>query len=226
MFLNTLGGVFPLAVGIALSPFPTVAVILMLATPRAISNSLAFSAGWLGGLIGILVVGVVIGSGSSTSDETPSTSSNWLKLVLGLAFIVLAVLMVAKRPAETAEPTFPKWMESIDAFGSGKSFGFGLFSSAGNLKNMPLALAAAAVISDADLPGGQTVGAGIVFLLIASVAVLGPVVLYLVKREAAASTLLAMKNFMAVHNRAIMTVLLFVFGAKLLGEGLPAVING
>lgn len=225
MLLRTLGDLFPLAVAIAISPMPVVAVILMLGTPRALSNSLSFSAGWLGGLTAIFVVGTLIGSHASGADDTPSTFSYWVKLVLGAALLVLALMMVVKRPKGPAQPTMPKWMESIDAFGSSKSFGLGLFSSAGNLKNMPLTLAAASVVADADLAAGQSVVASIVFLVIASVTVLGPVLLYLVNRDGAAKSLASMKDFMAVHNRAIMTVLLFVLGAKLLGEGLPGVIN-
>lgn len=102
----------------------------------------------------------------------------------------------------------------------------GLFSSAGNHKNMPLTLAAASVVADADLAAGKTALAAVGFLVIASITVLGPVLLYVANRGGAAKSLSAMKDLMAVHNRAIMTVLLFVLGAKHLGEGLPGVING
>jgi hypothetical protein len=47
---QAIGGSLPLAIGIAISPIPIIAVVLMLTTPRAKANGLAFLAGWLLGL--------------------------------------------------------------------------------------------------------------------------------------------------------------------------------
>jgi hypothetical protein len=46
---QVIGEYLPLAVGVAISPIPIVAVILMLFTDRARQDSLAFSVGWIGG---------------------------------------------------------------------------------------------------------------------------------------------------------------------------------
>jgi hypothetical protein len=60
-----------LAVGIALSPLPIIAVGLILTTPKARSNGPAFILGWLLGLgvVGALVL--VIGTSSASSDGGP-----------------------------------------------------------------------------------------------------------------------------------------------------------
>ncbi|HUK72944.1 MAG TPA: GAP family protein [Streptosporangiaceae bacterium] len=47
---QAIGGSLPLAIGIALSPIPIIAVVLMLTTPRARANGPAFVLGWLLGL--------------------------------------------------------------------------------------------------------------------------------------------------------------------------------
>ena len=44
---QAIGGSLPLAVGIALSPIPIIAVVLMLTSPRARVNGPAFVLGWL-----------------------------------------------------------------------------------------------------------------------------------------------------------------------------------
>ena len=49
--------ILPFAIGIALSPMAIAAVILLLFTPKARSNSLAFLAGWA---LGLTLVGVVV----------------------------------------------------------------------------------------------------------------------------------------------------------------------
>ena len=50
MLSDAIGGLLPSAVGVALSPIPIIAVILMLDTPKARSNGPAFALGWVFGL--------------------------------------------------------------------------------------------------------------------------------------------------------------------------------
>jgi hypothetical protein len=57
------------------------------------------------------------------------------------------------------------------------------------------------------------------FVLIGSMTVVGAVLYSLVDRRGSASVLASVKAFMATHNAAIMTVLLGVIGAKVLGQG-------
>jgi hypothetical protein len=56
MFWQAVGGLLPSAVGVALSPVPIIAVILMLATPRARSTGSAFAIGWVAGLVVVSVI--------------------------------------------------------------------------------------------------------------------------------------------------------------------------
>ena len=44
-----IGDVLPLALGVALSPIPIIAVILMLLSPKAQENGPAFLVGWVAG---------------------------------------------------------------------------------------------------------------------------------------------------------------------------------
>ncbi len=52
-----IGEMLPLAIGIAISPLPIIAVILILTTPKGRSNGLAFLGGWL---LGLAAVGVIV----------------------------------------------------------------------------------------------------------------------------------------------------------------------
>lgn len=54
---EAIGHVLSLGVGVALSPVPIIAVVLMLGTPRARANGPAFVLGWVAGLA---VAGTVI----------------------------------------------------------------------------------------------------------------------------------------------------------------------
>jgi hypothetical protein len=50
----------------------------------------------------------------------------------------------------------------------------------------------------------------------------GPVIAYLAAPRRAAAFLDGLKDFMTVHNTAIMVVILLVFGVKLIGDGTGA----
>ena len=116
----------------------------------------------------------------------------------------------------------PAWMASIDTFSVGKSLGLGALLSGLNPKNLALTAAAAASISQAGLGGTDSAIAVAVFVIIGSLTVAGPVVFYLVASKRAAGPLASIKDFMSVHNPAIMMILLLVLGVKLLGQGLGA----
>jgi hypothetical protein len=68
---EAIGQLLPLAVGVAVSPMPIVAVILMLVTPRARSNGPAFLLGWLvaSGWRHRLIIG---GAAASRSSASPA----------------------------------------------------------------------------------------------------------------------------------------------------------
>jgi MFS family permease len=55
------GDVLPLALGIAVSPVPVIATILMLLSPRAKATSAAFAGGWVGGITVAIVVFDLLG---------------------------------------------------------------------------------------------------------------------------------------------------------------------
>ena len=86
---NAIGQTLSLAVGVALSPVPIIAVILMLVTPRARSNGPAFVVGWL---VGLAIVGTVVllvaGPANANDEGEPATWVDVLELVLGLLLVL------------------------------------------------------------------------------------------------------------------------------------------
>jgi threonine/homoserine/homoserine lactone efflux protein len=217
---QAIGDLLPSAVGVALSPVPIIAVILMLGTPRARSNGPAFAVGWVLGLVVVSVIVLAAASGADDPDSGASTSADTVKLVLGLVFLVMALRQWRGRPREGEEPTMPKWMSALDEFGAGKSFGLGAVLSGVNPKNLALTLAAAASIAQARLDGAESAAAVAVFVVLASLTVAGPVIFFLLAGDAASKPLASIKAFMSEHNAVIMMVVLLVLGAKLLGTGI------
>ncbi|MFI0810579.1 GAP family protein [Streptomyces echinatus] len=218
---KVLGDVLGLAAGVAVSPLPIIAVILILATPRGRSNGLLFTVGWILGLsaLGAVMLAVASPAGASSHNH-PATWVGALKLALGLFLVVFGARMWHRRPKDPSEARLPKWMGAIDRLTPVKVFGLGLALAALNAKNAPLTIAAGAAIGSAGLPVGQQIASLAVFVVVASLGLLAPLGVYLLGGERAKTTLGNWKDWAAQHNVAIMAVLFFVLGLKLLGDGI------
>jgi hypothetical protein len=214
--------VLTFAVGVAISPVPIIAVILMLFSARARVNGPAFLIGWL---FALAVVGgvayVLADQGDVDTSSGASDTVSWGKVVIGLLFLLLAVRQWRSRPAPGVEPEMPKWMAGIDALAPGKAFALGLLLAGVNPKNLLLTLAAAVGLAELGLSTSDVVVSLIVFVLVASLTIAAPVVYYLLGGDQAKSRLDELKGWLAVHNAAIMAVLFVVFGVDLISKGIP-----
>jgi Kef-type K+ transport system membrane component KefB len=216
---EAIGQSLQMAVGVALSPMPIIAVVLLLTTGAARRNGTAFVLGWLVGLavIGVVVLAVV-GPAAHGQPGHPATWVSWLQLLLGALLLVVAVRQFMGRPAADATPMTPRWMQSIQRFGAAQSAGVGAVLSGLNVKNLLLAVAAATAIAKTGVPGAQQALAYGVFAVIATLGVAAPVVIYLTMGDRSAKLLARLKDWMSRHNAVIMSVLCLVISAKLIGD--------
>jgi len=218
---DAVGQVLGQAVGVAISPIPLIAVVLMLATPRARANGTAFAVGWVVTLAAIGTVVLLLGSGADAREN--GSTADWVyvvKLVLGLLFAALALRQWRSRPAPGEEAELPAWMRSLDAFTPAKSAGLAAALAGANPKNLVLVVGAAVGIAGASGGGGDKAVALVVFVVVASLCATVPLGVYLLGGDKAARTLDGWKDWMAAHNSAIMTVVLVVLGAKYIGDAI------
>ena len=218
---KALGDILGLAAGVAVSPLPIVAIILVLATPQGRLNGSLFTLGWLAGLS--VLGGVMLafgGAGGSSAHHQPATWVGALKLVLGILLVLFGIRQWRHRPTGASPAELPKWMAAIDHFSPIKVFGLGVALSAANLKNAPLTLAAAASISSSGVATGQQIASLAIFVIIGSLGILAPLAVFLFLGDRARSVLGGWKDWAARHNVAVMAALFFVLGLKLLGDGL------
>jgi Sap, sulfolipid-1-addressing protein len=218
---QAIGQSLPLAVGVALSPVPIIAVVLMLTTPRAQTNGPAFVLGWL---LGLGVVGAVVlalaGPGGASENGQPATWVSWLKLLLGVLLLLVAVRQFRGRPRGGEEAPLPKWMGAIDRFTPPQALGGGAALAAANPKNLLLAVGAAAAIAQTGIPASQQAVAYAVFAVIGTLGVGAPVGIYFGMGKRSADLLGRLKDWMGQHNAVIMAVLCLVIGAKLVGDAI------
>jgi threonine/homoserine/homoserine lactone efflux protein len=216
---QAIGDVLSLAVGVAVSPLPIVAVVLMLATPRGRANGPAFVLGWIAGvaIIGAAVLLLAGGVGAADGGE-PKTWVSVVKLVLGLLLLLAALGQWRGRPRGDAEPEMPKWMKAIDTFTPAKAAGLAAVLAGPNPKNLMLTLAAGATIAQADLPAGDAAVTLAVLVVVATLGVGTPVAIYFLLGERSKTILADLRDWMVHNNAAIMAVLLLVLGAKIVGD--------
>jgi threonine/homoserine/homoserine lactone efflux protein len=218
---QAIGDFLPAAVGIAISPIPIVAVVLMLSSARGRANGPAFLVGWIVGVAGTgAVLLVIAGAVGAQEDGQPADWVSWLKLVLGVVLLLLALQQWRSRPRAGAEASTPKWVGAVDEFTPAKAAGAGVVLSAVNPKNLVLIVAGMAAIAQAGIPAGEEAIVLVVFTLIASIGAAVPVVLSFAMGERSAEPLDRLKTWMAQNNAVIMAVLLVVIGAKLVGDAI------
>lgn len=218
---EAIGQVLSFGVGVALSPMPIIAVVLMLATPRGGRNGPAFLLGWVLGLGVVGTIILLVSSGASASDDgAPSTWTSILKLILGLALLALAVKQWHGRPQGDDEAVLPKWMATIDGFTPARSVAMGFALSAINPKNLILTAGAAAAIASTGATTGDQAAALVVFIVVGTLGPGAPVAIFFLMGERAHEILDGLKGWMAKENVVIMAVLCLVIGAKLVGDAI------
>lgn len=218
---DAIGQILSLGVGVALSPVPIIAVVLMLATPRGRTDGPAFLLGWL---IGLSVVGTVIllaSSGADASDDgAPATWVSWMKIGLGVLLLLVAAKQWRGRPRAGEDAALPSWMKAIDSFPPGRALALGLALSAINPKNLILTVGAAAAIAETGASTGSQAGALAIFVVLGALGPGLPVLITFTMGDRARTILDDLKTWMATHNAAIMSVLCLLIATKLAGDGI------
>lgn len=216
-----IGEILPLALGVAISPIPIIAAILMLLSPKARVTSVGFLLGWLIGIITAVTVFTLLSS--ILPDQDPDASKpiqGVIQLVLGALLLLLALKQWRGRPRAGEEPVLPKWMQAIDKVTFVVACGLGFLLSALNPKNLIMAAGAGVDIGAAGLDSGSIILAIAVFTIIAVSTVAVPVIAYLVASEKLRGPLDALRGWLAKENAVIMAILLLVIGISMIGKGI------
>ncbi|MEU1922903.1 GAP family protein [Streptomyces albogriseolus] len=216
---EAIGQILSYGVAVALSAFPIIGVVLMLATPRARTNGPALLLGWSLGLALVGTIVLLVSGGVGPSDQgQPADWVSALDLTLGVLLLWVAVKEWRGRPRDGKEVPLPKWMRTVDSFTPVKALALGTAMSALNPKNLLLSIAAASAIARTDTSAGAQAVALAVYVVLGALGPGTPVVLYFALRERSKHILDDLKAWMEQHNTAIMAVICLLFAAKLVGN--------
>lgn len=211
------------ALGIASSPIPIMAVIMVLGTASARSNSLRFILGWLIGLSALslllLIFAEVINIG-----EFGKLIMSWVRVGLGLTLLVLAFKKWLKRPKKDGEIVQPKILTNIASMKTQQFLGLGLALGGINPKNVAFSLVAITAIAEASVSVNIELLILSGFIVLSSLSVLMLVGGYLVMGEVVEKMLDKIQSWMARNGTILMVGLYILFGILLLRKGLEAIL--
>lgn len=210
------------AFGIAagLSPIPIVGVVLMLGTPRAKANSLAFAASWVASIFACGTIITLASSGTGAAGSEGDTGTVVWKVVVGVLLVLLGLRYWRQRPRGGEEAKTPKWMETVDRFDAARSAALAFGLSILNPKNLLLVISAAGAVSSAGLSSGDEILAIAIFTAIATIGVAAPIAIFFAMGARSADLLARLKGWMTANNAPIMAVICALLGAYLIVKGL------
>jgi threonine/homoserine/homoserine lactone efflux protein len=217
-----IGDILTPAMGVALSPFPVVAVILMLLSEQGRNKGLGFMLGWIAGLTAMVGVVLVLAElvGIEEDGSAPSTLALVVKLALGLGLVYLAVRKWWTRPKAGEPEPMPGWMSSIEQASPGKALMYGAMLSGLNPKNLLFNIVAGTAIASAGASVSGEIVAWVVYILLASLSVIAPVVWY-VASPATASARLEEPRRWLIWNSSVMVALILLFvGVSQIGDAI------
>jgi len=212
-----------MAVGIAISPIPVTAVMMILTSTQARTNAPAFLLGWF---LGILLVGFVVFllPGIETARGQPTALSGLIRIILGVALLFLCVRQWWQRTAPDEPVKGPKVLARLDQMTVIQSSISGFLFSSANPKNLFLSAVGAATVDASMLVPGEQLIALLVFSAIASLTIAVPVAGYFLARHSAEAIFGTCKDWLIRHNANMIIVLLLVFGALLIGQGMKILV--
>lgn len=218
--LGVIGQLLPLAVAVALSSVPILAVlVLLLAAVRPWVPTL-FVVGYVAGLIAITsLFAIFLHAIPGTTSVGPQPVVGVLEILVGAALLVYAVIEVRRHPQATERDTPPRWMVALGRMRSLPALGLG-FALNLRPKSVLLAVAAGLAIGPAQLPLPEDIVVIAIYVLIGGSTVGGPALFALVRPDTARPALAATERWLLRNDTTVAIIVATVIGTVIIGNGL------
>lgn len=206
------------SIGIAISPLPIVALILMLTSKKSKKNSLFFAIGWTASIfLALIVVILITNLGVSTetaSPSAPTTIRTVISIAVGVLLIWLAIRAIIKRKKANGHYETPKWMESIDTFSPWKSLILGVVLAVANPKNLAFIVSSAVDLGSEFSNVNQLTFPILLMTFLSSMLIIIPVLASYLFSKKAEKVFPIMKNWLIRYNTLVLAILFFIMGTK------------
>lgn len=222
---STLTYLLPLALAVAVSPVAVYGAIRMsLSAPVSMAPDWGFLVGWIVGataVVSLVAVLAALLTGALTGTGYSVVAGLLLLALGGLAWnLALRRWRARPRPGEPAR--WPSWVEGAADADPAKASGLGFALAALDLKNLTLGAAAGVFLALTRLSFGATVLAVLVFVLVASAALLVVAVGFRTARRRMEAPLARLAAGLELNLGGVESAALLVAGGMLVGAGLAA----
>jgi hypothetical protein len=221
MFWTALGGVLSQALAIAISPIGIAVVVLLLLSAQPLLKGGLFAAGWVTSIFVVTIISYSLAE-VVDADTEPEVSNgiNILQLAIGLLFIGLAVKAFRSRPAPGEPAKEPALLAKVATMSPMGAFGIAAAIALVNVKTPPLAVSAGAQIGEVPLSTAAGITAVVIFALVASITIVGPLLAVLILGEKSKEPLLDFKVWLIENLTTIVVIVFAILGVNMLGKGL------
>lgn len=213
---TALRDMLPLAVAIAVSPVPIIAVVFMLVVGEGRVNALALLGGWALALAA--VSGGVALLGIAPVDDSGNGAAIVRFVLAGILLVVIAVeLRNRSRAGATSRP--PRILRLLEGGGAVRALGIGVVLIVLNAKDGSLTVAAGAKLGEAA--PGPAAGAVcvVVFTLVSSLTMIVPILLDVAYGERARPALARAHAWLERHGSTAVLVTLAIIVVVLVVQG-------
>jgi hypothetical protein len=215
------GTLLPFALGIAISPAPIIAAILLLTGNRSPAKGLAYLAGWLAGLMTLIFTMLLLVSSRDYSRwKIAAQFTGWAVLIAGITLLIIAYLQWHQLPPPDAEIIPLAWLHAMPQATPFMALGAGLFFGLFSLKNLLIVAVTAVIIGEAGLGVGGRVLAILIFVTIATLGIAAPTYVSFTQGDQARDLLIDWEYRLSTHNVIITCIVLVTLAVQLLGLGL------
>lgn len=213
--------IVPLALGVAASPLPIAAVLVILLGDRARIGGPAFLGWWvLANAVAIAVTTYFAGRLPEPIVGIDLMAEGAFTVILGIG--LLAVAAISKRSrGRSDDPTIPpRWVRAVSNLSPVGGAFIALSNATTAPKNIALAIAAGLLIARQSGNTAEAIAAAVLYVAAASVSIAVPVALYFLKRESAEKVLARWRDIVTLHAAAAMEIVMGVVGVAMTVTGL------
>lgn len=203
------------AVGVALSPLPILAILLVLGGRRPVVHGVAFWLAWTTGIAAPTIAFVVVAERAHAIDGQ-LTAIAVAEIGIGVVFLAVATRLAFGRRSDRSDS--PSWLDALDRSGPLHAAGLALVLSSGNPKNLALMLTAAvAIVQDGQLALGAV---GFVALAVSTVSLLFAG--YTAFSSRSGPTLARLRGAVARNDRRLAILVGLVVGVFFVVDGISS----
>jgi threonine/homoserine/homoserine lactone efflux protein len=205
----------PLALIIAASPILLIPMLVLLLSPDTRAAARAFLLACAASIAAVVVTAFAL-SGLIQREVTTSTWSAWLRIVIGLALLSLAVRKWRGRSDDSPPPA---WMARLNGASPAAGRRFGLVVCLANPKVLAVAATAGVVLAQSDLPPGARLAIGALFVVVTVGGILAAYLAAVLGGDAAAQRLVSLREWFDRHGTGVAVGVLVLLGLLLIIDG-------